>query len=434
MLQFLSEKIGDTRERTSQGYLVLRDVPIARTGTMLYAGGEIPVTAGKDGIIRIERDASVVFHPDTIKSFQGVPVTIEHPDDDVDPSNWKQLTVGVVLDVRRGAGVHDNLLLADLLITDKQAIEGIESDKYRDVSAGYDAGYEEDEPGRGHQTGIAGNHLALLSGAGRCGPVCSIGDKATVEDRMNKFIDRIRAAFKSRDEQALEGVLKEAKDEEAVRPEEKKDDKKPEGEAQDDAEPTLADLLARLEAIEAKLNGKSADDQPKPQDKKEDKAAESTSDDEGDDDEEDEDEDDGAAAQAADAKSRDAAALRVEIQDVISRAEILAPGLKLPTVDAAADPQKVRDSLCVFRRRAMAQAIRTEKGRDALKPFVGESPNFKSMTCDAMKSAFIGASEVLKRTNNALPISVKDANAKAKDTASLVASINQRNAEFWARK
>lgn len=424
-MEFLSEKIGETRERTSQGYLVLRDVPIARTGPMLYAGGEVPVNPGKDGIVRIDRDASVVFHPDTIKSFQGVPVTLEHPPDDVDPTNWKELTVGVVLDVRRGKGVADNLLVADLLITDQQAIDGIESGKYRDVSAGYDAEYVEDEPGKGHQDGIAGNHLALLSGAGRCGPVCSVGDKATVEDRTMKFIDRIRSAFKARDEQALEAALKEAKDEEA-KPEEKKEEKP--AEAKDDAEPTLADLLARIEAIEAKMKGTS-DEEGRPEnegEKKEENPAGATSDEDEDDDE--------AESETADGKSRDAASLRVEIQDVISRAEILAPGLKLPTVDAAGDSKKVRDSLCVYRRRAMAQAFRTDKGRDALKPFVGDNPSFKSMTCDAMNAAFIGASEILKRANNFSPVAVKDAAGKARDTATLVASINKANAEYWAPK
>jgi uncharacterized protein len=427
-MKFLSEQIGETRERTSQGYLVLRDVPIARTGVMLYTERDgLPVKPGPDGLIRIDRDASVVFHADTIDSFQGVPVTLEHPEDDVDPWNWKQLTVGVVLDVRRGSGIQDNLLLADLLITDQQAIEGIDSGKYHDVSAGYDAGYVEDEPGKGHQTGIVGNHLALLSGAGRCGPTCSIGDKATVEDRMTKFFDRIRSAFKARDEQALEAALNEVKDE--AKPEEKPEEKKP-AESKDDAEPTLADLLARIEALESKL---TADEEAKPEnegEKREEKPAGTTADDEGDDEEEDED-----GAGTSDCKSRDAASLQTEIQDVISRAEILAPGLKLPTVDAAGDAKKVRDSLCVFRRRAIAQALRTDKGRDALTPFFGgNTPNLKAITCDAMTAAFVGASEILKRSNNLKPVAVKDANARAKDAASLVASINKRNAEFWARK
>lgn len=427
-MEFLSEKIGETRERTDQGYLVLRNVPIARTGEMLYGPGEIPVEPGKDGIIRITRSPDVVFHPDTIRSFQGAPVVIEHPEEDVDPSNWKKLTVGVLLDVRQGTGLQDNLLVADLLITDADAIKAIEDGDLHELSAGYDAGYVDDGDGRGRQVSIKGNHLALLSGAGRCGPVCSIGDSASqnvlsVDARnsdgapvkKNKFFDAVRKAFtRSLDE--AEKELEKEKDEET--------DPKPEGEpkpeTKDEEEPTLADVLKRLDALEAAIKDLSDDD--------EEETPESAPEDTDDDEEDDEDEDDDEPTEDKKGKSKDAATLQLEISGVFARAEILSPGIKLPTFDGKADPKKTRDSLCALRRKALRQAYANDKTRDSVAPFVPSKPNFKTLDCAKMQAAFIASSELIKRSNNATPAG-QLAPVRVTDR---MAEISRKNKEFWA--
>ena len=46
--------IGKTRETTPEGYLLCRDVPIARIGKLIYGDGEVPITAD-DKNITIER-------------------------------------------------------------------------------------------------------------------------------------------------------------------------------------------------------------------------------------------------------------------------------------------------------------------------------------------------------------------------------------------
>lgn len=422
-MEFLSETIGNTREKTNQGYLVLRDVPIARTGVMLYAPGEVPLSAGKDGLVRIARDPSVVFAPETIASFQGVPITLEHPSEDVDPVNWKQHSVGIVLDVRQGVNIADELLIADLLITDKEAIEGIESGRYREVSAGYDADYIEDEPGQGRQTSITGNHLALLSGAGRCGPVCRVGDSANVlTNSMTKFFDAIRNAFKTRDEKALEDVLNKATID--ADKEEEKEEKKSEETKDDD--PTLSDLLARIEALEAAMKGKSEDEDKSEEEKKEDKSTA--------DDDEDEDDDEPVTDKKRKRKSKDEAAdLQSEVNDVFARAEILSPGIKLPTFDAKADSKSTRDSLCALRRKALRNAYANDKTRDFIEPFVGSEPDFKTLDCAKMQAAFVGASELIKRSNNATLRTSRDSMSPQARITNQIAEMNRANAEFWAR-
>ena len=172
-----TERLGPQQSLTPEGFLVIRAVPLARTGPQLYSDQEIPIKGDSSGRIVIDREPDEVFSPATIASLNGKPVTLDHPDDDVDPTNYADLAVGTVLNVRRGSNANNNLLYGDLVITDPDAIEAIRSKDVREVSVGYRAKYQQTGPGRGRQTAIVCNHLALVSD-GRCGPACRIGDKA----------------------------------------------------------------------------------------------------------------------------------------------------------------------------------------------------------------------------------------------------------------
>lgn len=177
---YTAESLSATSKRawTPEKYLLCQQVPIARLGVLLYGKGEIPVQAGADGIIRIIRDEAEVFHPNAILSYAGKPLTDEHPPAKVSPDNWIQYSKGTVLNPHRGDGNTEDsdLLYADLLIQDRQTINDVLAGKV-EVSAGYDAEYEQVRPGEGRQHNIIGNHVALVV-KGRCGTICSIGDAA----------------------------------------------------------------------------------------------------------------------------------------------------------------------------------------------------------------------------------------------------------------
>jgi uncharacterized protein len=198
------EQIGEKRSFTPEGFLLCEDVPIARIGTQLYGEHELPGLKGVDGLIRIHRNEDEVFKPAAVLSFSGKPVTNDHPPEKVTPDNWHDYSVGSVINPRRGDGLmYDNsFLYADLLITSRKAIQDILEGK-REVSAGYDAEYEQTTDGEGRQYQIIGNHVALVK-RGRCGPTCHIGDEdmAKVMNRRS-FADRILTAFRSNDEGAL---------------------------------------------------------------------------------------------------------------------------------------------------------------------------------------------------------------------------------------
>jgi len=174
----LSEHIGETPE----GFLVCASVPLTRTGTFEYTSSEVPVEASLDGTVKIQRDDDEVFAQNTIASFEGKPVTINHPEGMVTPENWSELAHGIVQNVRRGQGEMSDLLLGDLLITTEKGIELVKSG-LREVSCGYDAQYEQIEKGKGRQKEIIGNHVALVT-KGRAGSRCTIQDSGDKENTI----------------------------------------------------------------------------------------------------------------------------------------------------------------------------------------------------------------------------------------------------------
>lgn len=228
----LSDRISETPE----GFLICEGVPITRAGDLLYSPSETPVTP-KGNVTVISRTVEDIHDPATIASFEGKPVTINHPDDFVTPENWRELAVGVVQNVRPGEGDDADKLLADLLITDYEAIGAVKGKRLREVSCGYEAEYVETAPGRGRQESIIGNHVALVA-SGRCGSECAIFDHAPQKEKAPMTM-----------KQKIMGIFGKALDE--AMPEET-----PaaidEGQAPDMAQ-VLAALMARLDKIEAAL-------------------------------------------------------------------------------------------------------------------------------------------------------------------------------------
>jgi len=170
---YTTEQISEHISKTPEGFLLCSSVPIARIGDYEYSKDEVPIESNGKMVI-IHRDEDEVFSPNAIMSFNGKPVTINHPSDFVTPENWNEYAHGTVQNVRRGDGEKEDLLLADLLITTEKAIELVENG-LREISCGYDATYEDEGNGEGRQKNIIGNHVALVL-QGRAGSRCSIQD------------------------------------------------------------------------------------------------------------------------------------------------------------------------------------------------------------------------------------------------------------------
>nr|DAL30374.1 MAG TPA_asm: hypothetical protein [Caudoviricetes sp.] len=197
---YFGSRISDHILKTPEGFLICKDVPIARTGTQQYRGCEFggPVA---DGIYNVQRPEAEVFDRAAVASFEGKPVCDEHPEEDVTPDNYGRYMKGVCRDVRRGDGDLSNCLVADLVIYDADLINKIEAGK-REISCGYDCLWNPTSDSSYDQLEIRGNHVAVVD-RGRAGHKVAIRDTADDEKggkKMSKsLIGRILRAL-ARDE------------------------------------------------------------------------------------------------------------------------------------------------------------------------------------------------------------------------------------------
>ncbi|HAV5374546.1 TPA: DUF2213 domain-containing protein [Acinetobacter baumannii] len=418
---YTTGQLGRTRETTPEGYLLCRDVPLARIGKLLYSDGEVPVTADNSGLIIIERGEDVLFDPRTIASFEGKPVTNDHPKGWVTPENWKKLSNGTAHDVRRGEDEDSDCLVADLLITDKDMIDAVMKGKV-EISLGYDADYTEISVGKGIQTNIFGNHIALVK-KGRCGSRCKIGD-SFMPKQSKGWLESLRKAKRTIDE-ALEKAK--STDEEDVETEDDEEDD--DGKTNDAA--INRELLKTLKTVQTTVQ--TFDERLSSLEKKKTKDSESeTEDDEEGDGKGKETEDDILEAEQAQKLSQQGIQNHTgdSLQEVLSRAEVLVPGFKMPTFDSANNGQAVLNT----KRNVLKQAYATADGQKVLTPFVGATPNFETMPAYTVDAAFIGASELLKQQNNAAGVRSGISTRDFGRAPMTPAEMNKRNREYWANK
>ncbi len=161
--------------KTQDGY-VAAFARVARTGIQEYKGYEV----GKPDVdtVRVYRPPEQVFSKDAMRSMAHRPVTLLHPREMVDSTNWKKYSVGHIGDevARDGESVRVPMMLCD-----EDAIRAMERG-VKELSVGYttDLKFEKGKTPAGElydaiQTHIRANHLALVPAA-RAGSSYRIGD------------------------------------------------------------------------------------------------------------------------------------------------------------------------------------------------------------------------------------------------------------------
>ena len=192
MITYFGSQISPNKVETSEGFLICRNVPIARTGDQRYYAYELQLDGEPNREVLVHRYEADVFDPATVASFEGKPVTNTHPSDMVDPENFGELAKGHVQNVRRDG----EYIIADLYINDADLIEEVQSGRKKEVSCGYLCTYvpEGDDY---KQTKIRGNHVAVVQN-GRAGHEVAIkdaaGQTAGKGSLMSKFKE-VLAAF-----------------------------------------------------------------------------------------------------------------------------------------------------------------------------------------------------------------------------------------------
>lgn len=418
MKYFFITRLGETRYQLADGSLLCKDVPIARTGTQQYLSEELnqeDLIPDANGLITAYRTEDEVFSPETMASFEGMAVTLDHPEDGegniifVNPANFAELAHGHIQNVRRGTGDKTDLLIADVLVKRQEGIDAINAGKNQ-VSCGYDAKYIPAGVGKAKQTEITGNHLAIVD-KGRAGSRCAIGDSAPSKPKEKpamSWLKKLAQAIKTKDEDALTKLIDEAPDmpsdgmgsipgvtinmnvpsQATALPADQKTttDEDPEDEKKtgDEEVPAWAQaIIARLDKLEGKTGDADPDDETKT----------------GDEDAEE------------DAKVTGDAAYK---RNIIGDAEIICPGFQ-PASDKG------------LKRQVLNQALRTG---DSLKAFgIDDFAKAPKATVDAV---FKAAVEISKAKNRITPPSGKPTGDRARGPMS-PAELNKINAEFWKR-
>lgn len=174
-----------TRQKLKNGFLRL-DAVLARSGIQLYSAGELGLKdRNPTDTIRVWRPEAEVFKADSMATFASVPVTDDHPEDDVTPENAEALTKGWTGDTVTRDG---HKVVSKITLTSKDLIKKVEDGKV-ELSNGYDCDLvwesgivpaEEHDGGQFYDAkmvNIIGNHVAFVD-AGRCGADCRVQDKA----------------------------------------------------------------------------------------------------------------------------------------------------------------------------------------------------------------------------------------------------------------
>lgn len=408
MKYLFNTRLGETRYRLADGSLLCKDVPIGRTGSQLYSALDLPkLEPDSDGEIVVERTADEVFSPETLASFEGMTVTILHPEDEegnikfVDPENWRELAVGHLQNVRRGTGSQSDLMIADLIIKDEEAIDYIENG-LREVSCGYDAEYQQTAIGKAKQYQITGNHVALVPN-GRAGSRCAIGDRNTMATKQNWFT-RLKRAVKTGDADTMNELLESPPssmtgDEGGdlpqgvnlsinLAPQHPMPDREPEmgglktGDNEEQIPPWAAAIIARLDKLEGKTTDSSDDEEDK--------------------------------RKTGDSDDEDKEKPVTATGDSAYRAELIMPGIDLT--------QSMKPT--AFKRHVLASADQA-----LVRQIVGDAA-IKQLPKPQVEMAFTAVSELAKGRNTQA-LRTTDSMRKPGNSN---ADLNQQNKDFWSKR
>lgn len=275
MLTYYGYTISPNQLETGEGFLICRNVPIARTGEQEYLGREIGLTgADSDCLITVRRPPEEVFSDASLASFEGKPATNDHPPDLVGPDDVSIYEKGHAQNIRRGAGEWADYVLADLHIHDRELIDAIQNGK-REISCGYECEYVKNEDGTYSQKHIRGNHVAVVE-RGRAGKRAAILDSANKEQaeirperkamkKKGLFFKLFGQAVKDKSPEEIEQMAMDAAaafDEEGEAPKKEEAEEKPPEKKETEDESAIDGIvdkvLARIAAKEAEKSAKDS--------------------------------------------------------------------------------------------------------------------------------------------------------------------------------
>lgn len=192
-IAYYGATISPNMDKTPEGYLICRNVPINRTGVQVYTAQEVGIPNGGDEAVNVYRLDEDVFSPAALASMEGKDVTRGHPPEMLDATNQAAYSNGHIENVRRDG---ENTV-GDLIIKDPGLASDVENGVLREVSCGYYCKFEPYLDGY-KQTHLVGNHVAVVP-RGRAGHDVAIKDAAPEAEKgrktMSDFWKSVLTAF-----------------------------------------------------------------------------------------------------------------------------------------------------------------------------------------------------------------------------------------------
>lgn len=182
MLAYYGYTISPNQIETGEGFLICRNVPIARIGDMEYTADELGLPGGN--MVTVHRAPEEVFSPAAMASFEGKPVTNDHPPGLLNPDSVSMYEEGHAQTIRQGVGEWEGYLVADLHIHSRSLIQAVQGGK-REVSCGYECEYVSNGDGTYSQKNIRGNHIAVVN-RGRAGRKAAILDSSLKKHKAQR--------------------------------------------------------------------------------------------------------------------------------------------------------------------------------------------------------------------------------------------------------
>ena len=187
MIRFTDRSSVGAVKETAEGYLVATS-RVARTGVQLYLASELGDIATAAGfkpadVVRVYRHADQVFHKDSLATITRLPITIDHPKENVTADNWAKLAVGEIGDAY---STEPEWVVVNPMLKDKRGVNAART-THKEFSMGYTADIIVARDGLQADFEISNiryNHLALVPAA-RAGHEARIGDSwgaASIED------------------------------------------------------------------------------------------------------------------------------------------------------------------------------------------------------------------------------------------------------------
>ena len=239
-----------------QGYIRTK-AKITKGSVLEYLGHEIGLTDSRiNQTVKVHRTIEELSKPETLRSFEGMPLTITHPDDkEVNASTWGDKAVGHIQNVR----VEGNYIVCDAYIQDEDAIELLKDTDIRELSAGYEPSDVQERGGKFYHENIRANHVAIVA-EGRAGSDCRLQDSKQNRSVFAMGIKELLVKLKGKKLNDAEGVQLTAEEiQELIASLEASLTSSEDEEAKKALQAQIDDLKAQLEKAKEPINDEEPD-------------------------------------------------------------------------------------------------------------------------------------------------------------------------------